>query len=81
MFEVIVILLAIALLSFRIDARPSFHFCIFAFVLGLMIEQLPLYFPLKILLVIPSTLLFFGLQKFLCRKDRKRLKLGDLEKP
>jgi hypothetical protein len=81
MFEVIIILLAIALLSFRIDARPSFHFCLFAFVLGLTIEQLSLSLPLKTALVIPSTMLFFGFQELLHWKDRKRLKfLREMEK-
>jgi hypothetical protein len=53
----------------------GFQSCLFALSLGLTIEQLLLPFPLKIALVIPSTLLFFGFQELLFRKDRDRLKL------
>jgi len=55
--------------------KLGFQSYLFALMLGLTIEQLSLSLPLKIALVIPSTLLFFGFQKLLCWKDRERLKL------
>jgi hypothetical protein len=61
--------------------KLGFQSCLFALMLGLTIEQLPLPFPLKIALVLPSTLLFFGFQELLHWKDRKKIKfLKEMEK-